>query len=240
MANQQQHSVVITGASRGIGRRIALAFNRETDFGLILIARSTDGLEETKELCEAESDSCVHIISCDASDLKSVDEITLPEHFPIPKVLVNNAGYFLLKKLAETSSKEFMQQIQANLFTAVNVTNRFLDDLKSKERSLIVNICSVAATEGRKDSGAYSASKHGLLGYTRSLRRELLDTNVGVTAINLGQTESSSWEGSSIDRDRLIAPDDVANLIVNLTSLSERTVVEEMVVKPQHGRVPPM
>ncbi len=83
-------------------------------------------------------------------------------------------------------------------------------------------------------------SKHALLGYTRSLRKELLDSEIGVTAINLGQTQSTSWEGSLIDRDLLIDPDDVAKIILNLADLSPRTVIEEILVKPQHGRVPPM
>jgi NADP-dependent 3-hydroxy acid dehydrogenase YdfG len=67
-----------------------------------------------------------------------------------------------------------------------------------------------------------------------------LKTEIGVTAINLGQTQSTSWEGSLIDRDLLIDPDDVARIILNLVQLSPRTVVEEMLIKPQHGRVPPM
>ena len=67
-----------------------------------------------------------------------------------------------------------------------------------------------------------------------------MQTEVGVTAINLGQTQSTSWEGSLVDRELLIDPDDVANIILNLTQLSSRTVVEEILVKPQHGRVPPM
>ncbi|MDZ7680135.1 MAG: SDR family oxidoreductase [Fodinibius sp.] len=78
----------------------------------------------------------------------------------------------------------------------MNITNRFLDDLKNREHSLIVNICSEGALVGLEDSGAYSASKHALLGYTRSLRKELMETKVGVTALNLGQTQSTSWEGS--------------------------------------------
>ncbi|WP_138429877.1 SDR family NAD(P)-dependent oxidoreductase [Fodinibius saliphilus] len=240
MQSQSQHSVVITGASRGIGRCIALTFAQKTDFALLLIARSVKGLEETKRQCKSAGCNLIHIISCDASDANAVAGIELPDDFPIPKVLVNNAGNFLLKKLSDTSSEEFMQQIQANLFTAVNTTNRFLDDLIANEQSLIVNICSVAATEGREESGAYSASKHGLLGYTRSLRQELMDTKVRVTAINLGQTESTSWEDSTIDRQRLIDPADVAQLIITLTNLSSRTIIEEMNIKPQHGRVPPM
>ena len=240
MENQQEHSVVITGASRGIGRRIAQAFAGNTDFALLLIARTKSDLKDTQTLCRNIGDNEIAISSCDASDPQAVQKIKLAKGFPRPKIIINNAGSFLLKKLQETTHEEFAEQIQANLFSAVNINQHFLDDLKEKSNSLIINICSVGAVEGLKDSGAYSASKHALLGYTRSLRKELLNTKIGVTAINLGQTQSTSWEGSLIDRDLLIDPDDVAEIILNLTNLSPRTVVEEVLVKPQHGRVPPM
>lgn len=237
--DQKQHSVVITGASRGIGRRIALAFARETNFALLLIARTKAGLRETKELCEKEGRNKVEYLVADLSKEEG-QELIIPGNFPTPKILINNAGSFLLKSLEDTSHEEFAEQIGANLYSAVHVVNRFLDELKQKDHALIINICSVGSIEGLKDSGAYSASKHALLGYTRSLRQELMGTNIGVTAINLGQTQSTSWEGSSMEQSLLIDPDDVAQIILNLTHLSPRTVVEEILVKPQHGRVPPM
>lgn len=240
MADQKSHSVVITGASRGIGRRIAQAFARETDYALLLIARTESDLKDTQTICRNIGDNHIVFTALDATDPKAVQKIKVPEDFPTPKIIINNAGSFLLKPLQKTTHEEFAQQVQANLFSAVNITNYFLNDLKSKPNGLVLNICSVGAVEGLEDSGAYSASKHALLGYTRSLRQELMETEVGVTAINLGQTQSTSWEGSLIDRDLLIDPDDVANIILNLTQLSPRTVVEEILVKPQHGRVPPM
>jgi len=237
---EKEHSVIITGASRGIGRRIALAFACETDYAIILIARTESALYETSSLCKESGAERVLVIPCDASDARAVNKISIPKHFPSPKIIINNAGSFLLKKLAETAPEEFSEQIDANLYSAVNITSRFMDDLQSKMHGLIINICSAGAVEGLKDSGAYSASKHALLGYTRSLRQELLDADIGVTAINLGQTQSTSWEGSNIDGNLLIDPDDVAKLIISLCRLSPKTVVEEMLVKPQHGRVPPM
>lgn len=237
---KSKNSVVITGASRGIGRGIAQAFARETNFALLLIARTKSDLQDTKTLCSKIGDNQITVRVCDAANPKAVQRLNLPDSFPSPQFIINNAGSFLLKPLQKTDHEEFDQQIRANLYSAVNITQRFLDDLKSKSHGLIINICSAGAVEGLKDSGAYSASKHALLGYTRSLRQELLETEVGVTAINLGQTQSTSWEGSLIDRDLLIDPDDVAKIILNLTELSSRTVVEEILIKPQHGRVPPM
>ena len=240
MTDFRRASVVITGASQGIGRHIALKFAQESERPLILIARSKTGLRETKDLIGHNADNQVVTIPCDASDISDVNSFSLNEEVPKPAIIINNAGDFLLKPLYQTTSKEFHEQLEANLFTAVNITNRFLPVIKKLSRGLIINICSVSALHGLSESGAYASAKHALLGYTRSLREELKDTKIGVTAVNLGQTESPSWDESDIDRDLLIDPDDVGSVIVNLTNLTPRTVVEEILIQPQHGRVAPM
>lgn len=236
----QSSSVVITGASRGIGKEIALHFAKETDRALVLIARSADDLEDTKKECREVGAHLIETISCDLTKEEEVNAISLPGGFPKPGIIINNAGSFLFKSLEQTSSKEFSQQINVNLYSAVHTTRRFLKDMRELDRALIINICSVGALRGLKDSGAYAASKHALLGYTRSLREELKDTSIGVTGVNLGQTQSTSWEGSDLDPTLLINPKDVARLILSFTQLSKRSLVEEVLVEPQHGRVPPM
>jgi len=235
-----ESSVLITGASQGIGRSIAVTFAKHTKRPLLLVARNKKNLEITKNQCiEAGSDR-VEIIQCDLSKSIEAEKIVLPDGIAEPGIIINNAGIYLYKTLEETTEAEFQQQVNVNLFSAVNTVQRFLPGLRKKERALIINICSIGALKGLGDSGAYAASKHALLGYTRSLREELKDTDIGVTAINLGQTHSTSWEGSSINTDRLIDPVDLAMLLISFTKLSERTLVEEITLQPQHGRVPAM
>ena len=83
-------------------------------------------------------------------------------------------------------------------------------------------------------------SKHALLGYTRSLRKELMETNIAVSAINLGQTYSTSWKDVDVDPKKLIDPEDVGKLIVSLSELSVQSVAEEIDLMPQGGEVNPM
>lgn len=230
-------SVLITGASQGIGRVIAVTFAGQAGRPLILLSRSKKKLEETKKLCEKAGENKVLTLACDATNYKEVTALELPGGFPAPGILINNAGGFLFKKLEDTSDEEFEGQIRLNLFAAVNTIKRFLPDLKQLERGLIINICSMASLTGYGKSGAYAASKHAILGYTRSLRKELMKTNIGVTAINLGQTYSTSWEKSDVDPGRLIDPKDLAGLLLALTRLSSRTVAEEINLKPQGGAV---
>lgn len=235
----EQSSVLITGASRGIGRNIALVFARETSFPLLLIARSADKLEETARLCRKEGAEKVGWMSCDLRDEDEVDALKIPDDFPAPGVLVNNAGHFLLKSLRDTHPAEYLEQFESNTLSAFLVVRRFLDGVLELERGLIVNIGSVSGEEGRARSGAYAAAKHALLGYTRSLRLELMDEGVAVTSIQLGQTMSTSWEGMNVDPELLIDPEDVGRLIVSLTRLSPRTVAEEIKLRPRHGDIPP-
>lgn len=236
----ENSSVLITGASQGIGRSIALSFAAATNRPLILLARNKKNLEETAGLCRMAGSVSTHIICCDATDRQSMTDLKLPGDFPVPGLIINNAGSFLYKTLSETSNEEFQYQIDVNLFTAVNTVNRFLSALKDLDRALIINICSVGSLRGLADSGAYSAAKHAALGYTRSLRDELKNTDIGVTAINLGQTHSPSWDESAMPPEKLINPTDVAQILVTLSRLSPRTLVEEITIQPQHGRVSAM
>lgn len=236
----KESSVLITGASQGIGRSIAITFSASTRRSILLLARNEKNLEKTKLLCEEAGANQVEILVCDATDMEEVLNLEIPSNFPAPGIIINNAGSYLYKTLAETTDEEFRHEVNVNLFAAVHIIKRFLPDLRKEDRALIINICSVGALRGLKDSGAYSTSKHALLGYTRSLREELKKTDIAVTAVNLGQTHSTSWDASDMSPERLINPTDVASLLVTISEISPRSVVEEILIQPQHGRVPAM
>lgn len=234
----ERSAVLITGGSKGIGLSIAKVFARKTDHPLVLMARDEKELEEAKRICLGEGATQVSTISVDITDEAAVSEIAFADHDL--GIVINNAGSFLFKELKDTSPEEFNKQFQVNAFGAFNITRSILPELEKRERSLIVNICSMGSLEGLKESGAYAMSKHALLGYTRSLRKELIDTNIAVTAINLGQTYSTSWHDVDIDPENLIDPEDVGKLIISLSELSPRSVAEEITLMPQGGKVAPM
>lgn len=230
-------SVIITGGSKGIGLSLAKVFSRETARPIVLMARNVEELKQARTACLEEGASKVEIISADITDESSLTEIDFAKYNP--GILINNAGSFLFKKLAATSAEEFEGQFRINAFGAFNVTKAMLPAMKKRERALVVNICSMGSLKGLSGSGAYAMSKHALLGFTRSLRKELKQTGIGVTAINLGQTYSTSWHDVDIDPDKLIDPEDVGNLIVALSKLSPRTAAEEITLMPQGGEVNP-
>jgi len=231
-------SVIITGGSKGIGLAIAKVFARETSRRLVLIARNFEDLQNAKQECLKEGAKGVEIFAADLSNpeaLKSMDFESLNSG-----ILINNVGSFLFKSLEETSAEEFEQQFKINTLSAFNVTKAVMQGFQKQERALIVNICSQASLKGYAHSGAYTMSKHALLGYTRSLRQELLATNIAVSAINLGQTYSTSWKDVDIDPNQLINPEDVGKLILSLSNLSPQSVAEEIILMPQGGETSPM
>ena len=231
-------AVLITGGSKGIGLSIAKIFARETNRSIILMARNKEDLNKAKEVCMKEGANTVHTIAADITDEKQLKDFDIKDHEI--GILVNNAGHFLYKPTRDTAPDEFRSQLEVNTIGAFNVTQAVLPSLYKLDRGLIVNISSMGALKGLEGSGAYSASKHALLGYTRSLRKELMKSNIAVSAINLGQTDSTSWDGVEMDPQKLIDPDDVGRLILSLSQLSKRSVVEEINLMPQGGEVPPM
>lgn len=234
----EQTSVIITGGSKGIGLSIAKVFARQTDRPIVLVARNETDLQKAKKECLQEGAKEVTIISVDLTDEATLADIDFESLNP--GILVNNAGVFLFKKLGDTNSTEFDRQYRLNTFSTFNMTKAVLPALHTQERGLVVNICSQASLKGYGDSGAYTMSKHALLGYTRSLRKELMNSKIAISAINLGQTYSTSWEEVDIDPKKLIDPEDVGILIVALSGLSARSVAEEINLMPQGGEVNPM
>lgn len=231
-------SVIVTGGSKGIGLSIAKVFARKTDRPIVLLARNEEELKQAKEECLIEGAQKVDIIVADLINEETLSEADFEALNP--GILINNAGSFLFKQLKDTSAEEFEQQFRINALGAFNITQKVLPELHKKERALIVNICSEASLKGYGQSGAYAASKHATLGYTRSLRSELMKTKIAVTAINLGQTYSTSWEEVNVDPNDLIDPEDVGRLIVALSELSPRSVANEIILTAQGGDVNPM
>lgn len=231
----EESSVIITGANRSIGLSAARIFAQRTKHPLVLIARDKEKLAAAEKLCRRDGAENVRTVSVDLRDAAAVSRIDFSAMNP--GILINNAGQFLFKPLENTSPDEFTEQFRTNVLTAFNITGAVLPLLKKQERALIVNICSKDALAGNGQSGAYSMSKHALLGYTRSLRQELLSSNIAVTALNLGQTFSDSWAGVDINPDRLANPADVGELLVALSALSPRSVAEEIMLMPAGGPV---
>lgn len=226
--------VVISGAGKGIGRVIALHLAKSGRYSLVLVSRTASSLAETTAACRAVGCE-THSIAADLTDPASLSSVSWPFSQPKPIGLINNAGGYIGKKLAETTVSELQTQLDQNLMTAFNLTSALLPHLRTHGQGKILTIGSIASVDGLERGGAYAASKHALRGWSASLRQELRHEEIGVSLVNIGPTWSSSWEGSKMDPNRIIDPQDVALVMESLLQLSSRSVVEELLLMPMRG-----
>ncbi|GAB5536760.1 MAG: SDR family oxidoreductase [Rubricoccaceae bacterium] len=231
-------TILITGASQGIGEAIALAF--AADYGrrarIALVARSEDKLAAVAERCRQRG-ATAHPFPCDVTDEHAVNAMAeaVADELGVPDVLVNNAGHFEPGSLLETSAEMFRRQLEINATSAFLVTRAVLPAMLERRSGRILMMGSVASVRGYPSGAAYGAAKHALLGLARSLREETKGTGVGVTTLLPGATLTPSWDGVDLPAERLMPANDIARVAVELAGLSGRTVVEEVLIRPAEG-----
>lgn len=229
---------VITGASQGIGAAIAEAFAAEDGARLALVARTEAKLDAVAARCRALGAEAT-VLPCDVTDDEAVAAMAtgVLEQFGAPDVLVNNAGAFRPGGVLDLTPADFRDQVDANLTSAFLVTRVFLPALLDRGRGDLFFMASVAAIRGYPSGAAYCAAKHGLLGLARAVREETKGTGLRVTTLIPGATLTSSWEGTELPETRFMPPEDIARTVVDLHRLSDRTVVEEILLRPQQGDI---
>lgn len=230
--------VLVTGASQGIGAAICEAFAAEPEARIALVARSEDRLEAVAERCR-EAGAEAAAFPCDVTDEAAVAAMArdVRERFGVPDVLVNNAGSFAPGGVLEMEPATFREQIEANLTSAFLVTHAFLEGMLARGHGDVFFTASVASILGYPRGVAYGAAKHGLLGLARSLREETKEQGLRVVSVLPGATYTASWAASGLPEERFMPPEDVARVVLDAYRLSRRTVVEEILLRPQLGDI---
>jgi NADP-dependent 3-hydroxy acid dehydrogenase YdfG len=232
--------VLITGASQGIGAAIAKVFAAEVKgVRLALVARNVGNLQRTAKACLKLGAKAAEVFECDVANVASVDLLaeSVRERFGAVDVLINNAGAFAMAPFAQTSVDEFDRMIAVNLRSAFLVTQAFLPAMLQRKRGDIFFLSSIAGLGAYPNAAAYCAAKFGVTGMAEVLRAETKDTGVRVCRVHPGATWSPSWEKSGVKAERIMPAEDIARAILDVHRLSRRTVVEEIVLRPQLGDV---
>ena len=225
--------VLVTGASRGIGRAIVVRFARE-GCNVIACARGEAGLAELK----ADFPN-VDGIACDMRDGAAVDALARDvqaRHGAID-LLVNNAGAYRPGQIASEDDDALLDMLQANLFGAYRLTRRVLPAMMARRSGMVLNVCSTASIAAYPNGGSYSIAKHALHGFSRNLREEMKPHGVRVVALLPGATLTASWDGVPLPPERLMPAEDVAEMAWCAWTMSARTVVEDIVMRPQRGDI---
>ena len=226
---------VVTGGTEGIGKSIIHRF-AEQGFNIITCARNQKNLILLKEDIEKKYAVQVSILAVDVSIKEEVLKFgKFVNNLGIPEVLINNAGVFTPGMIDEEADGALEAMINTNLYSAYHLTRAILPQMKSVKKGYIFNMCSIASLTAYANGGSYSISKFALYGMTKVLREELKKDNIKVTAVLPGATFTSSWAGVDLPEERFIKSEDVADLIWATYSLSDRTVVEDLLIRPQLG-----
>jgi short-subunit dehydrogenase len=228
--------IVVSGGTKGIGKAIIEQFSAH-NFDVITCSRNKHDLEALKVEVEEKYNNRVMIKVADLSkrhDIKTFVDFVLAES-PAVHVLVNNAGIFIPGALSEEEEGALERMINTNLYSAYHLTRGLLGTMRSRGEGHIFNICSTASIVPYINGGSYCISKFALLGFSKVLREEMKEKNIRVTAVLPGATLTASWEGVDVPEERFMASADVAALIFNAYTISDRSVVEEILVRPQKG-----
>lgn len=205
---------------------------------LALVARNMKNLQAVARVC-AKLGAMAEAFECDVANEASVGLMAeaVTKRFGAVGVLINNAGAFTMAPFAETSVDQFDQMIAVNLRSAFLVTRAFLPAMRRRKHGDIFFMSSIAGLAAYPHSTAYCAAKFGVTGLAQVLRAETKDQGIRVCCVHPGATWSPSWEKSGVKPERIMPAEDIARAILDVHRLGRRTVVEEIVLRPQLGDV---
>jgi NAD(P)-dependent dehydrogenase (short-subunit alcohol dehydrogenase family) len=246
----QGRRAVVTGAGRGIGRSIALAL-AQAGADVAVSARSTAEIEGVAEQLRAFGRRAL-AIPCDVTDAAQVAQLAEAAVAGLGGVdiLVNNAGAATSHKFLGHPDELWHQMLAINLTGVYYVTKALVPHMVAQQAGRIINIASITAKVGARYIAAYTASKHGVLGLTRALAAEFVSQNITVNAICPGYVDTPMTDGNVTNivnrtglsaaqvretlektspQNRLIAPEEVAALVVYLAQDSARGITGQAI-----------
>ncbi len=226
MANLQGKVAIVTGASRGIGRAIALRLAAE-GARVAVTATTPAGAQKTAEEISAQGGEALPL-AVNVADADSVTEMVqqVLDHFGGIDILVNNAGITRDNLLLRMTSEEWRQVIEVNLTGVFHCIKAVTKTMMKQRQGKIINISSVVGEIGNAGQANYAAAKAGIIGLTKSVARELAGRNVQVNCVAPGFIQTDMTEKlpekareqlqQSIPAGRIGDPEDVAGLVAFL------------------------
>jgi short-subunit dehydrogenase len=229
-------NIVITGASKGIGKAIAERFAKG-GHTLLLCSRNETELKDLADALQKKFNVTVHYKATDMSAHAAVTIFAnwILEKIQQPDIIINNAGSFLPGSVNNEPEGTLEKMMAVNLYSAYHLTRALLPSMMKNKNGHIFNMCSIASLHAYDNGGAYSISKFALAGFTKNLREEMKPHNIKVTGVYPGAVMSDSWAGSNISPERIMEANDVAEMIYTASQLSPQACIEDIVMRPQLG-----
>lgn len=232
--NLKDRVALVTGASRGIGRSISMAL-AQAGAHVIITSRNVEQLQKV----EREIGGNATVIPSDLSAHDDVDALfdLIKDRKGRLDILVNNAAIGLWGHLVDFSISDFDKIMKLNVRGLYLCCQRAMKLMIPQKSGYIINISSVVGFKGYPNQSAYTASKHAVMGITKSLAVEAREHNIQVSAIQPGGVETDfAFEARpDLDPSILIKPEDIAHSILFLLSLSDRAWVDQIHVRRRNG-----
>ncbi len=225
---------LITGASRGIGRAVALGLAKD-GYSLALCARSEEDLEETRRRIVGrgeQTDEKVKLYVLDVTDGAAVESMVedVVAEFGRIDLLFNNAGVFY-KGTSELNIEDFSHMVETNLMAAFRMISLVAPVMKVQKSGTIINVSSRAGKNAWAFSGGYSATKFGLVGLNEGLYRELTEHGIKVTALCPGYVNTDMASSSGLAPAEMIQTEDILNTVRWLANLSPYAGVVDVTIE---------
>ncbi|PRP85673.1 short-chain dehydrogenase/reductase SDR [Planoprotostelium fungivorum] len=229
----QGQVAIITGASSGVGRSIAVSLVKE-GCKVVISGTNEKNLKETESACKtARPDANVHLVIANLKELdgtqKIIDETN--RAFGAINILVNAAGVLAS---FDDSLEDWENTIQLNLIALMRATKLSLPHITKHPRGAIINIASVSGREAFKGQGPYTASKYGVVGFSKSIFQDVREKGVKVCSIEPGFINTPMvHDKEGLDFDKMIQPEDVAETVVFVLKFPETGCPTEILLQPQ-------
>ncbi|MBI3798267.1 MAG: SDR family oxidoreductase [Deltaproteobacteria bacterium] len=230
---------LLTGASRGIGRAIALRL-AQAGATTVLAARTKPELAAVAEMIRTSGVEAL-TIPTDVTDDQQLETLvnTTLTRFGHIDILVNNAGGGPPRTpVVKARVKDWEWTVRLNLWAPLVLTKLALPSMIARRRGTIVNICSSAGLVGKPGEAAYTAAKFGVRGFSQSLFEEVREYGIKVSTIYPGYVDTALIPPNRrVDRSKMLSPEDVAQTVYEVVVSSARCCPLEIILQPQHDPV---
>lgn len=225
--------VIVTGASKGIGRGIATVLARE-GFQVGALARSRELLDELQTEIEAANGVC-HSTVCDLRDPRVTEQAigALREQLGGLDGLINNAGLVVRKSAFDLSMEEWQALIDTNIHGLFYATRAVLPGMREQRRGHIINLSSISGKMPLPGGSAYAATKFAVTGFSLSLAQEVREYGIKVTVLYPGSVDSQSHRSAAnADVSWKLAPEELGQACADILRTAPGTLISEFEIRP--------